>query len=149
VKIGDFAKNFQISGFNESDSIISGDRVNLTCSATTYEHSGIINWYMNDELIDGEENDLNITRSFTNYTWISSILIDEVSKEHEGEYKCEVQDKINGLMHTKSVEIVVHDSYPPVIETRLVKSSERLEIGDELTIECEVVKGLPEPTLKW
>lgn len=149
VKVGDIEEQFQITGINETDEIVIDDEITLECATSIYEHSGIINWYKNGELIEDDENETSVKRSFTNFTWKSSLIFNGIKKSDEGDYICEVQDKLSGQMNSKSVRIDVNEAETPVIRTSFIGMNKNLEIGETMSIECVIVAGLPLPVLSW
>jgi Immunoglobulin domain len=142
VKIGDMPEPFQISGIDEDQKIADGDSVTLECGAIIYNYTNDLKWYKDNEPIE------NATSKSTSFSWRSSLDFENISKDNDGIYRCEVTGKDDNELHTKSLILTVHDAVVPHITTNFNQSLLTQPFGGLLSLDCHV-EGLPIPTLEW
>ena len=147
VQIVDLSAPFLLSGIDENQNIAIGDNVTLECGAIIYNYTDQIKWLKNEEPIE-ERNDLHIKDSNTRYSYRKSLSFDAISREDEGEYKCEVYDKEHNELHSLTILVNLHEAQPPLIVTNFNQSKLSQPLGGTLTLDC-FVSGLPIPSLSW
>jgi len=84
----------------------------------------------------------------------TALLIDSVTQEDEGLYRCRVDYKNSPTKNVKiNFTVIVPPSKPVIrnINNAPLHGNEvgPLEVGDDLTVTCEVRGGSPRPSLTW
>ncbi|KAM3965958.1 hemicentin-1-like [Aphomia sociella] len=115
-----------------------GSEGRLYCEIKAYPESNTI-WYHNDTTIDFKNNDMNIVSEE------NGILIKNMSFDNIGKYKCEVTNTVETESFSATVEISGVES--PEVE--IEKSEINLKPGDNVEVECKIIKGKPVPIISW
>jgi hypothetical protein len=148
VKIGDHIDPFGIVGIDDEDTIAAGDEVKLVCIASIYTYINKITWMKDGNIITQEDN-FDIKYSSTDFSFRSTITFNEISKNDDGTYECEVMNKSNqNETEIKRVDIKVNDALAPVIISNFNQSRITQPFGGFLVLEC-LTTGLPHPKVTW
>ena len=75
------------------------------------------------------------------------MVITNLQKDHEGKYTCIVTNSLGSIMHTFSVEALVHNIYQPIIVER--PQNQTLVVGMDAYFTCDVEGGSLVPEIHW
>ncbi|XP_058451061.1 vascular endothelial growth factor receptor 1 isoform X2 [Malaya genurostris] len=126
-----------------------GDRVSIVCAASVYNYTSQIAFFQNDvELADDSTDGVSFETWYETYAFRKRLIIDDVSKEHEGEIRCQANVANSDLIESKEIRLIVHVPIQP----RILEGSGTVELelgmGDTNQFQCSA-EGMPQPTVEW
>lgn len=105
IRITDIPVSFDILE-NPKETVV-GDDVTLTCAANAYDYESDLSWFRR---VDGKEKSVTggfITNRFGNYSYWSTLTINNINKTYSGVYVCRVVKLADGESESREREITV------------------------------------------
>ena len=126
----------------KNDSIIqadAGSTITLDCNVVIDPELGQfgtdIMWLKNGSILTSVEGNglLNYTIPYLSF------------REHAGSYACQVKTAVDTITTLQHLQVITE---APKIK-KPTESMKRVGKGDNVTLNCEVISGIPKPTIEW
>lgn len=147
IRITDIPVSFDILEYPKET--VVGDDVVLTCVANAYDYSSDLMWVRK---VNGKEKavskDVFITNHFGNYSYWSSLTINNINKTYSGVYICRTVKLEDGEYEDRERKIEVLDLEPPQIWETNLTNAEVIVTIVPFSWRCAAT-GVPSPTILW
>ncbi|KAG8174643.1 hypothetical protein JTE90_019624 [Oedothorax gibbosus] len=131
-----FGDSLNIQQFNFPPDSTIGKRVSVTCTPSSGEKNEF-KWYKN-----GRELSKGLNMDIRSYPDISTLVIDSLTEEDNGNYTCTVSSKGSTASYTTNLQVLVPPSW-----NHMPRDIDALS-GDPVVLNCEG-SGTPKPTVIW
>ncbi|XP_053693410.1 vascular endothelial growth factor receptor 1 isoform X2 [Sabethes cyaneus] len=147
--ISDLDEPVTITQETPKTDVTRGDRVEIVCAASVYNHTSQLSFFRNDiELFEDSSNDITIQDWYETYAFRRRLIIADVDKNHEGDIRCQANVANSELVESKEIRLVVHEPIAP----KILEGSDTVELelgmGDTNQFQCSA-EGMPHPTVEW
>ncbi|XP_061389620.1 platelet-derived growth factor receptor alpha, partial [Musca vetustissima] len=150
VLVRDIEENMSLYGINETDIVALGDEVTITCAAVAYYFNDNIRWYNEKREPIIESNNVKITKSKSNYSYMSALTFKKVRDSDQGIYECGAAHVNDDKSEYKVMSLIAHEPFSPQMTYTNLGDNNKLErkLGESLELRCES-HAIPKATVTW